>query len=253
MKILIKYASRGRKDQYFDGLDNILSNIHTDDYLILSSFDEDDTVMNNEEVRERLDKYDKLIYYYGPGISKVHAINRDIDKIDYQWEMLINFSDDMRFIKQGWDEIMIEEIRKVFGDSTDFFAHFWDGSTPHNTPLPTMSVIGREYYERDMYIYHPLYKSILCDAEAYHVAQMRERWHYFEFKKRDEKYGNILKEESLFVHNHPAWGKAKDDQVYELNKKFSHEDEVLYYKRLNKYFYVNNPKDHTIYFKHAIK
>lgn len=202
--------------------------------------------MNNDRVKERLNNYSNLKYFYGPDEGKIGAINRDINYLDDPWEILVNFSDDMRFTGFGWDVTMINEIRKVWPSGTDFFANFWDGYVP--VPLPTMSIMGREYYFRDAYIYHPSYKSFSCDAEAMYVAQMRERYNFFKLTKRDDRIMNKFHDVVLFKHEHPTWLHSPTDETYDRNATNGDNDVKVYHERMEKYFYVNNPKPHTIHF-----
>lgn len=210
MKLLIKYATRGRRKLYEEGIRNIYA-MTTGPFQISASADENDPTMQG------------LLINYGPHISKVHAINRDLDGVKFDW--LVNFSDDMRFTVKGWDQRMLRQIQRVWGNSTDFFAHFNDGFV--GDKLPTMSVIGWDYYQRDKYIYHPSYNSVSCDAEAMFVAMMRGRHHYFP--------------EVYFNHIHPANLRFPSDQTYRDNDKFGAMDTANYFKRMAKGFDVKNP------------
>lgn len=237
MNILIKYASRGRREQFFSGLQNIYSSIQTKDFLISVSLDADDESMNQQGVIERLTNSPNLVFKFGPSEGKIGAINRDINHLNYDWDLLINFSDDMRFVGFGWDAKMIELLKAVWPNSLDFFADFHDGFVER--PLPTMSIMGREYYERFFYIYPSCYHSFSCDAEAMYVAQMLEKYHYFP--------------QVLFKHElHPAY-MGGTDTTYTMNSKYGEQDIKTYFTRMQKYFYVNNPKPHTINFSSHIR
>lgn len=209
MKLIIKYATRGRLNLFREGVLNI-ERMTAGQFDLIISVDEDDEVMKPWGIK-------------GPHISKVHAINRDLDGIKFDW--LVNFSDDMRFTVKGWDQRMLRQIQRVWGNSTDFFAHFNDGFV--GDKLPTMSVIGWDYYQRDKYIYHPSYNSVSCDAEAMFVAMMRGRHHYFP--------------EVYFNHIHPANLRFPSDQTYRDNDKFGKSDTETYFKRMAKGFDVKNP------------
>lgn len=221
MRLLIKYATRGRPDKFLAAMRNIENTIHTDNYLIVVSFDNDDSAMKNIfETHE----FKNTVAYSAPRTTKIGAINRDINHVHEDWDLLINFSDDMRFVVNGWDGIMLQHIRTIWPEGTDFFAHFSDGYVCDK--LPTMSIMGREYYERFYYIYPPCYKSVSCDAEAFYVAQLLGRYHYFP--------------EVLFKHEHPVNTKSKMDHLYQENNKHEKADTETYFKRLNKNFYVHN-------------
>lgn len=229
MRLLIKYATRNRPDQFRAAMQNILDTIQTDDFQIIVSIDNDDTQMihiaTNEEFRN-------TNFWINQPAGKIGAINANVPLSGWDW--LVNMSDDMFFTVKGWDQIMVEKIKSVWPNSLDFFANFNDGYQGER--LPTMSIMGREYYERFFYIYAPCYKSLSCDAEAMYVAMMLENqltgrpcYHYFP--------------DVLFKHQHPANTKTvKSDKLYMENEKHQPADTRTYFLRMNKNFYVNNPK-----------
>jgi hypothetical protein len=210
MNLLIKYATRGRRSLYNQAIRNVEA-MTAGTYQLVVSADNCDPCMQGLNIN------------YDARTSKIGAINRDLDNVKFDW--LVNFSDDMIFTAPGWDQRMLRKIRSIWGDSTDFFAHFNDGFVGHK--LPTMSVIGWDYYQRDKYIYHPSYKSVSCDAEAMFVAMMRGRHHYFP--------------EVYFNHIHPANLRFPSDQTYRDNDKFGSEDTANYFERMSRCFEVENP------------
>lgn len=229
MKILIKYATRGRAELFKRSIKNIHDTISKEaNFRILVSADSDDLTMCNTEITKFLADYPKVEIIFGRSISKIDAINRDSERFG-DFDLLINFSDDMYFVMKDWDKIMIPGIQIIFGNNnTDFFAHFNDNHVGEK--LPTMSIMGREYYERFFYIYAPCYKSVSCDAEAMFVAQMLEKHSYFPWV--------------LFEHKHPANlpSTVPNDDTYARNDKFGAADTETYFQRRAKLFYVNNPK-----------
>lgn len=222
MKLLIKYASRNRPKQFLKAMDNILSTVKGNDFRIVVSIDSDDAPMI-KIANERTFKNTEIWINDNKG-GKIGAINANIPLSGWDW--LVNTSDDMFFVKQGWNEIMEQRVKQVWGDSLDWFANFNDGY--QGEKLPTMSIMGREYYERFFYIYAPCYKSLSCDAEAMLVAQVLKRYHYFP--------------EILFKHEHPANARyVKTDSLYEFNGKHQTEDARTYFRRMKANFYINNP------------
>jgi len=217
--ILIKFATRGRPEWFKKAIVNILGTKRTRSIIILVTADEDDPTMNNDDIRKFVERYFSVVIIYGKSESKIHAINRDIDQMG-NWDILINMSDDMMFIVDGWDDIMVKMIQEVWGDSLDFFAHFNDGYI--GDKLASMSIIGKTYYERDNYIYYPEYKSFSSDAEAWFVARARGRHHYFP--------------EVLFLHQHPTWTPRSDDETYRRNSLATPHDLEVYWRRLNSNF-----------------
>jgi len=228
MKILIKFATRGRAIKAKATIDNIFATIsHKIDFAIVVSADLDDPEMNNPGMLAYMNHRENILFCLGTSKSKIDAINRDMDNPWIKsylgtWDMLINMSDDMTFTVQDWDLKMKELVEWVWGEGyTDWFAHFNDSRV--GILLPTMSIMGRKYYERDGYIYHPDYKSFSCDAEAMYVAMMRHRYHYFA--------------EALFSHDHPSFIGGANDVTYTVNSQATTHDEKVYWARLNNYFH----------------
>jgi len=198
-KILFKYTSRSRVENFFRGLNSIVDNLaNKEDYFILCSFDVDDSAYANSVFVERLAGYKNLRYYFGFSDCKVAAINRDMP-LAPAFDILINFSDDQIFIHPGFDDI----IREDFGGNFDMFLHYPDDNVGHL--IPTMSVMGVDYYNRDQYIYHPSYRNVYCDNEAMCAAQMRGKYKFIDKK--------------IFDHLHPAFGRAPLDEQYKKTEE----------------------------------
>jgi hypothetical protein len=78
--------------------------------------------------------------------------------------------------------------------------------------------MGRKYYERFNYIYHPAYKSLWCDNEQTEVADSLGRLKFIEFP--------------IMIHDHPAWGGGMiNDALYIQNDKWWKHDEEVYNSR----------------------
>lgn len=195
MKILYKFASRSRPDNFFRGVENIYINSRNKDFQILASLDTDDLSMNNEDVIAKMKNYDKLYYVFGTSKNKIAAINRDLE-FATEFDILINMSDDMMFIKEGYDI----DIENDFNSNFDQFIHYNDGN--QNSIVSTMSIMGKDYYNRFKYIYHPSYESLWCDCEATDVAKQLGKYKYM----GDEKV--------LFRHLHPSFGLSRYDEQY---------------------------------------
>jgi hypothetical protein len=226
-KILFKYASRSRNHKFFNGLDNILSNLgDLNNFCILISLDVDDVTMNNAETIKKLTQYvqkypEKIIVKFGYSKNKIDAINRDVNDVKekFNFDILINFSDDMEFIQHSFDEVIRNKFFVHYPD-TDGNVYFNDGYTGDR--LSTMSIIGRKYYDKFNYIYHPSYKSLWCDNE------------YTELAKRNQKI--LYFHENIFRHNHPANIGGYIDEQYIKTESFSDVDRQNYEFRLNNNF-----------------
>lgn len=217
--ILIKYATRSRPALFTRRMENIRSTLIHTPYKVLVSMDNDDHTMSKSYAIS-VEKEFNCKVIVGTSKSKIDAINRDMD-VSGEWDILVNMSDDMEFKVIGWDAILLKDIKDTWGDSTDFFAHYNDGYVKHK--LPTMTIMGREYYNRFAYIYHPDYKSFSCDAEQMYVAMMLGRYKYFN--------------KILFMHEHPTNNRTvKNDHLYARNAIYGDEDAATYFKRMKNNF-----------------
>ena len=199
-KILFKFATRSRPEKFFAGLDNIISRVSDkENYVILVTADIDDASMWNKQVLTRLKPYidtNKVIVVFGESKSKIDAINRDMSVVD-DWRILVNFSDDMEFLMDGFDEIIRDKFRIHFPD-TNGNIYFNDGFV--GSKISTMTIMGYVFYKQFLYIYHPSYFSLFCDEEYTLVAGKLNKIQYFPI--------------NLYRHNHPANGVGiSDDQL----------------------------------------
>mgnify|MGYP003649860203 FL=1 len=216
MRILFKYTSRSRRSNFLRGYDSILNKIaNREDYHILISVDKDDQSMFPLPVLDG-----NYTFVVGNSKNKIDAINRDLNEFDYDFDILINMSDDMIFTKKGFDDI----IRAEFYNDFNQYLHFNDGNQKCN--VCTMHIVGRNYYDRFKYIYHPDYISLWCDVENDIVAKQLGCYKYM---------GDNIK---LFRHLHPAWGLAPQDalSIKTEDRALWIADEITFNKRKIKNF-----------------
>jgi hypothetical protein len=226
-KILFKYASRSRNEKFFEGLDNILNNLNDlNNFCILCSLDADDETMNNQQSIKRITEYVKkypanIVIKFGKSKNKIDAINRDVNdfKERFNFDILVNFSDDMQFIVNSFDKIIRDKFYIAY-PNLDGNIYFNDGFVGDS--ISTMSIIGRKYYDKFNYIYHPSYHSLWCDNEYTMVAKKEKKIVYF-----DEK---------IYIHNHPAnIGGFVDSQLMKT-ESFNEIDRENFNKRLTNNF-----------------
>ena len=216
MRILFKYTTRSRRSNFLRGYDSILNKIaNREDYHILISVDKDDQSMFPLPVLDG-----NYTFVVGNSKNKIDAINRDLNEFDYDFDILINMSDDMIFTKKGFDDI----IRAEFYNDFNQYLHFNDGNQKCN--VCTMHIVGRNYYDRFKYIYHPDYISLWCDVENDIVAKQLGCYKYM---------GDNIK---LFRHLHPAWGLAPQDalSIKTEDRALWIADEITFNKRKIKNF-----------------
>lgn len=232
MKILFKYTTRSRRSNFLRGIDSIINNLaNKEDYHIFTSIDVDDETMHPLPTING-----NHTYIAGTSTGKINAINRDMDYINsqYDWDILVNMSDDMVFIEKGFDDIIREEFCDIDYDSgggkfidgclLDQYIHFNDGNQKAN--VCTMHIVGREYYNRFNYIYNPEYISLWCDVENDLVAKQLGRYKYM----GDDKI--------IFKHLHPAWGFGVHDEQYKKteSREMWIKDEATFNKRKSNNF-----------------
>lgn len=220
MKFLFKFPSRGRPDQFKTTLlkhIECLSGNH--DYKFVFSFDNDDPTMKNQEIIDFLDGL-KINYKvnYGDNQNKIQAINADMKY--HKFDILVLIADDMIPVMSNYDEIICDIIKNSeFG--LDTMIHF--NTTRWCGILDVWCIMGKKYYDRFKYIYHPSYKSIYCDNEYTEVAKSLNR--------------RIFSELIPFFHDNKT-----GDPTEIKNWKFNTEDENNYYIRKELNFEIEKLK-----------
>ncbi len=215
--LLLKFTSRQRPDILLQTVSEYIRLASdTKNMCWLFSFDQDCVCASigfSDKLQALLEPVSpgKAMVFTGISESKIHAVNRDVNEFTMPWDVLVCASDDQRPIIQGWDNI----IRNAMPDHLDSSLWFHDGVQPR---INTMEILGRAYYERFNYIYHPSYKSFFCDNESTIVAQ---------------KLGKQIKSAKCIIkHEHyAANGVVKFDALYERNNLAWKHDEDLFKAR----------------------
>ena len=205
--ILIKFATRSRPLKAIECLSNIREKTRTP-YHVLFTLDFDDDSMTR--VIPQLTGEDTTVVI-GKSKNKIHAINRDIHLIN-DWDVLVNTSDDMYFIKDGWDEVVLRDIET----SRKHVFLYPDGN---RADLVTMAIFTRGWFESNgKVIYHPEYHSVYCDNDMTDKAAFMGQL--------------FISEEQLFEHRHPAYGKAEMDAQYaQTESRWVYEHDRNVYER----------------------
>jgi hypothetical protein len=217
MKLLIKFPTRARPEKFFKVLDLYYLNLRDSNFEFVVSCDIDDTLMNTLEIKERLQQYPNLKFYFSNNTTKVEAINNNLT--DAEFDILLLASDDMIPVKPGYDKIIKEQMIQHFPD-TDGVLWFNDGFQESN--LNTLCIIGKKYYNRFNYIYHPSYKSLYCDTEFTLVSQKLNKVRYFEDTIiRHEQYSIINQQpDELYLRNDKLQLKDKNNFEYRYKNNF---------------------------------
>jgi hypothetical protein len=208
MRITYNFASRERPDKFFACLDNITAFARHDDYEIIATLDIDDPSMCNSEVKEKLTQYSKVIPHYGFSKSKIDAINKNI--CFFTGDIICNHSDDMHFIKEGFDLDILEAFKYFKG-----LVHFPDQQV--GKKLITYAMMHKEYLDIDGWIYNPEFDSVYADNFQQHLAIKRGKYKFI---------GKWILE-----HRHSMWGygnydkllkKTEDPMVYKKDRQTYH-------------------------------
>jgi hypothetical protein len=157
-KILFKFPCRGRKEDFFEGLDSIVNNVaDKNNFHISCTLDTDDEILNQPDVIERVTAYPNTSIAWGLSTSKIHAVNRDLP--DYG-SIIVVMSSDMRFSLYGFDELIRVHTNAVFPDF-DGMIGYLDVDT--KGVLNTMYIATRRFYSRFNWIYNPEFLSLWAD------------------------------------------------------------------------------------------
>jgi hypothetical protein len=159
--------------------------------------------MNNEEILSVLDNYENLTIFISNSKSKIQAINADIEELN-NWDVVLLASDDMIPQIKGYDDIIRENMMRNYPD-TDGVLWFFDGN---RRDLNTLCILGKKYYDRFGYIYHPGYKSFYCDDEFTQVANRLKKQTFID--------------QIIIRHEHPDIPQYRDrlDESYSKNHKY---------------------------------
>lgn len=224
-RILFKYPSRSRPQRFFDGMDSIYNNLSDkDNFGVLVTLDDDDSSMNNDDVKSRLSSYSNVEVIYGKSISKIHAINRDLDThlLCKDFDILVCMSDDMRFNIFGFDDMIRVDMNALL-PNFEGILHYPDQDA--KSALATLYIAGRNWFEfRERKIYHPSYKSLWCDNEEQEVAKMLNKYRYPGY--------------NICLHLNPAYNHLPRDPLFNEQQGHWEEDEKNYHARKARNFYL---------------
>lgn len=214
MRILVKFPVRSRKDRFFRVIETY-QNLSATDVRYLVTIDDDDTDFSHYLTRFKILALTNTFMEVGHSRGKIEACNRDIDEYVGDCDIILLASDDMIPQVQGWDQIIINDMMKHYPD-TDGVLHYNDGHMGRK--LNTLCIMGRKYYERFGYIYHPDYMSLFADNEFTEVSYQLGKATYIE--------------NCIIKHEHPMFCKqVKEDALYKKNNSYYLRDKAVYEKR----------------------
>jgi hypothetical protein len=215
MRILLKFPTRGRPQQFLKTLHGWLSQAADPSRIVvLVSYDDDDATMTPEIIAKAEAMHPALVAVGGHSKSKIDACNRDLWAYGGEWNVVLLISDDMWCVRQGWDKMIRENMTRYFPD-TDGALWFYDGAQRR---INTLECVGKARYAKHGVLYHPDYFSFWCDNETTAVGL------------RDKKL--VMIEQSIAHHQHPSWlGGMKKDATYQRNHGYWAKDQATYERR----------------------
>ena len=226
MKLLIKFPTRGRKEQFFSTFNKFHDLAITDDVSFLVSLDKSDDVMTDPEILESLSYYVNTTVVVGESTDKIHALNRDLDSYDKKWDIVLLAADDTVPCTLGYDKKIIDAMKDHYPD-TDGVLFFNDGFWGRR--LNTQCILGKRYYDRFGYIYHPGYKYVWCDNDFMQLADMLGKQTYFD--------------QVIIRHEHPTLiGTGKTDIVHLKNEEYDQIDKKFFEQRRSRLFDIDRGK-----------
>jgi hypothetical protein len=176
----------------------------------LVTVDEDDESMRSALPQLREMKDVEVLVKAPEG--KIAACNSGL--CERKWDVVLLASDDMIPKVGGYDKIISDDMQKSYPD-LDGVLHYNDGHRGRD--LNTLCILGREYFNRFGYIYHPGYKSLWCDCEFTEVANALNR----------QTYSNRI----LIRHEHWCFREREVDASDRQGNDDWGGDENLYQKR----------------------
>ena len=233
MKILYKYPTRDRPlkfqrclDRYYDYIEDL----ENSEFVI--SMDNDDEKMNTAEAKNYLASKANLNSHYNNNTSKIMAINADIPTT--AWDILVLISDDMIPEIKGFDQIIRSKMKEHYPD-TDGVLWFFDG---WREDLNTLCILGRKYYDRFGYIYHPSYESFWSDAEFTEVGTNLNKQTYIDKVIIRHLHPDIVMADkdtrikfAEFMPEYAEAGSCGHDQLWQKNSLEGDPDHKIYLNR----------------------
>ena len=222
MFILVKFPSRGRPDKLRSTLKLYIEKAHDISRMFfMITMDSDDPMVTHDLIEQILALGPNIQVHVGFSGSKIAAINRDLASAP-PFDILLLASDDMIPVVQGYDNVIRSAMQKHY-PSTDGVLWFNDGFQCRR--LNTLCILGRKYFRRFGYIYHPEYKSIWCDNEFTQVADRLNRQTYID---------NVI-----IRHEHPGNGMGMTDETHVRNFINNGADKLVYNRRRKLGFGLN--------------
>jgi len=216
-RILIQFPTRQRPEKFIQVAKKYIDLLSDKDNWIMNiSCDEDDFTMNNVPMIKRIFKLapeDKVVLNFNANKNKIQAVNANIS--DFDFDIVLLASDDMIPKERGYDNIIRKHFETYFPDF-DGVVHYDDGH--QHDKLNTLSILGKSYFDKFGYIYHPSYISLWADNEFDEISRTLGKHRYIE--------------QVIIKHEHPGTNmNVINDDLYIKNNAFELADRTNYNQR----------------------
>lgn len=231
MRLLLKCPTRSRPQKIMKTLEAYMALAnHPEEIGVCVSCDVDDTSMTRNLVQEELRRIVRAAawskIFFSENTSKIQAVNADMHKIDYDWQVVVLVSDDMIPQIKGYDDVIRNTMLARFPDTDGIL---WCNDGFQKNTLNTLSILGRRMYDSFGYIYHPAYKSLFCDTEFTDLCNgsLKDKCVYMDYPIiRHEHPGNGLSPyDSLYAKNQLDWD--HDMHLYISRKAYAYDWSIL--------------------------
>jgi hypothetical protein len=227
MRILLKCPTRSRPKQVIETLRKYIELANKPDLIgICVSCDIDDATMHDPNVEYHITNLpvEWVRIFYSDNSSKIEAVNADIDKVDWKWDIVILVSDDMIPKVKGYDDIIRSNM------TPDLDRIVWVNDGVQGYFLNTLSIMGRKMYDSIGYIYHPSYKSLFCDNEFTDLCKgsLASKCSYIEtvlIRHEHFRAGFPEKNDALYQRNQRYW--SADFKNYIARKTYEYDWSIM--------------------------
>lgn len=219
MRISLLHPSRGRPDKAFDTFAN---------WEFQSSGEHEiEWILSVDSTDPKLQQYQKIFYDRGldrnMDLISPHSMICNLNTSVVQatnmaakfamGDILVYLSDDFSCL-ENWDIMVANQFENV---TEPLLIKVDDCLQKFEVPVLTLPIMNRALYEKLGYFWHPEYKSMFVDEDLYWVCRNMGAM----------KLCPHLK----FPHEHPANGKAENDETYTRSAANWEQGKAVFNKR----------------------
>lgn len=203
--ITLLHPSRGRPEKSFSNSNDWINRAGCAVELIVS-------IDLSDPLREAYTSlYENDLVVLGENDSVVQATNRAATWA--KGDILLYLSDDFKCF-DNWGVAVQKEFEGV---SRPLLLKVDDCLQKFQVPVLTIPIMNRHLYERLGYFWHPEYKSMWVDCDLYETVRKLGAMKFCEYLK--------------FPHEHPANGKAPNDETYTRSASNWNQGEEVFKRR----------------------